>query len=165
MDFFIFQSWLKVLCGCTAVRNQKEPVQRDCYFFCTWQEDDQGQDTCRLFSGKDKECSRRKTIFHTGGWVLCEVRMSFCCTCKNVSAPMSLWHLRGKSYKRIQTSRSLSDSKGRFVSRTWASAQTKRAAEENAALEIATRVRRAWAGVTDRRCCKARVSSCCCQPW
>lgn len=99
MGFFFFQSWLKVLCGCTEVKNQKEPVGRDCYFFCTWQEDDQGQDTCRLFSGKDKECSRRKTIFHTSGWVLCEVRMSFCCACKNVSALMSMCHLRGKSYK------------------------------------------------------------------
>lgn len=47
---------------------------------------------------------------------------------------------REELYAGIQTSRSLSDSKGRFVRRTGASAETKRAAEENTGLEIAIRV-------------------------
>lgn len=43
-------------------KTQKEPLEKN-VIFCTWQENDQGQETCRLFSGRDKECSRKKQFF------------------------------------------------------------------------------------------------------
>lgn len=76
---------------------------------------------------------------------------------------------REELYVGLQTSRSLSDSKGRFVRRTRASTETNRAAEENTGLEIAVRVLAerlsesggpgSRTGVTGRRCCEVSLHS------